>query len=294
MPTTDDAAAKHTDVPGDLLAPEPQHHLRSDEEEMESLPARGGRAQEAFGHIVWPVLGFLALIAIWEIIVLVAGIARDILPAPATVAGDLASQWPLLAHNALATLKEILLGFALAVLIGVPIAMGVAFSRTLERLLYPLIVVSQAIPKIVVAPLLILWFGFGMTSNLLVAMLVAVFPIIVNTALGLTEIDPDVLRLAKVMGGSSSRTFRKIRLPAALPSTFAGLKMAITFATLGAVAGELVAGQSGLGYVVNFASGNDNAGLSFASIIVLSVIGVALFYLVVLAERLTIRWRPTR
>jgi NitT/TauT family transport system permease protein len=239
----------------------------------------------------FPLLGFVILIAVWECVVLAKLLPADVLPTPWSVAADLGRQWSLLQSNALVTLKEIFIGFAASIVIGIPVGAAIAFSRTLSRIIYPIIIVSQAVPKIVVAPLFVLWFGFGSTSNILVAVLVAIFPVIVNTTLGLSEIDPDYIRLAKVMGGNAYRTFWKVRLPDALPSIFSGLKLAITFATLGAVAGELIAGQVGLGYLINFGSGNLDAQLTFAAIVVLSVIGVILFYLVVLAERLSIRGR---
>jgi NitT/TauT family transport system permease protein len=240
----------------------------------------------------WACAGFVLLVAAWQVVVVFARLPADIVPAPASVADQLVRHWAILASNAWVTLQEILLGFVIAVSCGVIVAIGIAFSRTVERLLYPLIVVSQAIPKIVVAPLFLLWFGFGLTTNVLVAMLVAIFPVIVNTTLGLTAIDRDLIRLARVMGGSRARVFLKMRLPYAMPSIFAGLKLAITFATLGAVAGELVAGQAGLGYIVTFASGSLDAALSFAAIVVLSVLGVLLFYAVVAVERVVLGWRP--
>ncbi len=257
-------------------------------------PARrsGSRAKAVVTQVGWACAGFVLLIVIWQLVVIVAHLPADIVPAPASVAEQLVGHWATLATNAWVTLQEILVGFVLAVACGVIVAIGIAFSRTVERLLYPLIVVSQAIPKIVVAPLFLLWFGFGLTTNVLVAMLVAIFPVIVNTTLGLTAIDRDFIRLARVMGGNRRRVFVKMRLPYAMPSIFAGLKLAITFATLGAVAGELVAGQAGLGYIVTFASGSLDAALSFAAIVVLSVLGVVLFYAVVAVERVVLGWRP--
>jgi ABC-type nitrate/sulfonate/bicarbonate transport system permease component len=255
------------------------------------LPA-GDRWRAATIRVAWALVGFALLIVIWEVVVLLAHLPADTLPKPAAVARELGNEWHPLYTNALVTLREILIGFALAIAIGIPLATVIAFSRPLQQLLYPMIVVAQAVPKIVVAPLFVLWFGFGVTSNVLVAMLVAIFPIIVDTELGLTEVDRDSIRLATVMGGNHRRIFWKVRFPAALPSVFAGLKLAITFATLGAIAGELVAGQKGLGYIVNSASGNLNASLSFAAIVVMSVMGVVLFYCVVGLEHLTIRWKP--
>jgi NitT/TauT family transport system permease protein len=252
------------------------------------------RSRELISRISWPIIGILLILAVWQLLVLWTNLPRDTLPEPAAVAQSFVDNWGAIAANSFVTLKEILIGFVLAVVLGIPVAIGIAFNPILDRLLYPLIVMSQAVPKIIVAPLFLLWFGFGITTNVLVAMLIAIFPVIVNTVLGFEAIDQDLIRLARVMGGNGKRIFWKIRIPAAMPSIFAGLKLAITFATLGAVAGELVAGQAGLGYLVNFASGNLNAGLSFAAIVALSVIGVVLFYFIVAAEFFAVRGRPAK
>jgi NitT/TauT family transport system permease protein len=147
---------------------------------------------------------------------------------------------------------------------------------------------------VAIAPLFLIWFGFGGRTNAILALSTAVFPVVINTALGLTEINRDLIRLGRVMGGSPLRVFWYIRLPAALPSIFAGLKVSITLATIGAIVGELVAGQEGLGYLAQYAAGQLKTNYTFACIVVLSLLGVALFYLMVYIEGAVIRWRPPR
>lgn len=240
----------------------------------------------------WPLLGFMLVFAIWELVVQFSRLPSFILPGPVAVLIEIFNQRALLWEHSLVTLTEILIGFFLSIVVGFPIAIAIAFSRTLERMLYPLLVVSQAVPKVAVAPLFLIWFGFGQTLNALLALLVAVFPVIINSALGLTEINPDLVRLGRVMGGNAWRVFWRVRFPTALPSIFAGLKLSITLATIGAVVGELVAGQSGLGYLAQFAAGQLQTTRTFACIAVLSFWGVVLFYGVVVIESLAIRWKP--
>jgi len=177
-------------------------------------------------------------------------------------------------------------------LIGIPVAIAIAFSRVVERLVYPMLVVSQAIPKVAIAPILLIWFGFGTVTNVVLAVSLAVFPIIINFALGLGQIDNDYIRLGRVMGASRTRLFWRIRLPNALPSLLAGMKLAITFASIGIVVGEFFAGSEGLGYVAQAAAGVLNTSLTFAAIVVLSLITVVLFYAVALVEAIALRGRP--
>jgi NitT/TauT family transport system permease protein len=169
-------------------------------------------------------------------------------------------------------------------------AVAITFVPVVQKLFYPILVATQAVPKVAVAPLFLVWFGFGETPKFAMAALIAVFPIIIDTAVGLRAIDPDMIRLAKSMRAGSLKTFWKVRLPIALPNIFAGLKMAMTFAVIGAVVGEFVAGTSGLGYLIQSATGNMQTTVAFASIVLLSLIGIALFYIVEAFERIFLPW----
>ena len=238
-------------------------------------------------------LGCLSVVSVallWEFALKIFPIQSYLLPPPTEIAAAMAGQFGLQMQHALVTLREILVGFALAVLIGVPIAIAMTFVPVFEKLFYPILVATQAIPKVAVAPLFLVWFGFGEAPKYAMATVIAVFPVIIDTAVGLRAIDPDMVRLAKSMRAGSVRTFWKVRLPIALPSIFAGLKMAMTFSVIGAVVGEFVAGQSGLGYLIQAATGSLQTNVAFASIVLLSLIGIVLFFLVEGCERLFVPW----
>ncbi len=257
---------------------------------VEAIGASRLRASpELFLQVVWALVATGVVVGLWQLVVVVANAPEVILPSPMVVAKVIASNFALLWRHTLVTLREILLGYGIAVVVGVLVAVALVSSRVLERIVYPLLIMTQAVPKVAIAPLFLIWFGYGLKPNVLMAAVVAVFPIIINTALGLAEINPNYLRLGRVMGSNSWRLFWRIRFPEALPSILAGLKLAITFATIGAVVGELIAGQEGLGYLTQFASGQLNTPLTFAALVVLSVLGVVLFYAVWALERAVIR-----
>jgi NitT/TauT family transport system permease protein len=242
--------------------------------------------------LAWSLGGFAIILVAWQIVVVAGKLPEVLLPGPIAVFDEIIAIHDVLLKNGLVTLREIVIGFGLAILVGFPLAIAIAFSRPLERLLYPVLIVSNAVPKVAIAPLFLIWFGFGGKTNAVLALLTAVFPVVINTALGLSELNPDLVKLGRVMGGSSLRVFWYIRLPAALPSIFAGLKVSITLATIGAIVGELVAGQEGLGYLAQYAAGQLKTNYTFACIVVLALLGVVLFYLMVYLEQITIRWKP--
>jgi NitT/TauT family transport system permease protein len=238
-------------------------------------------------------LGCVSIVSVallWQLAVTIFPIPSYLLPSPTEIGSVMVSHFGLQMTHALVTVREILLGFALAVLIGVPIAVAITFLPVFEKLFYPILVATQAIPKVAVAPLFLVWFGFGESPKVAMATVIAVFPIIIDTAVGLRAIDPDMVRLAKSMRAGSLRTFWKVRLPIALPNIFAGLKMAMTFAVIGAVVGEFVAGQSGLGYLIQAATGSLQTTVAFASIVLLSLIGIVLFFIVEALERVFVPW----
>ena len=243
---------------------------------------------------VYPWLAMLLLVASWEGLVRLFQVPQWLLPAPSAIAGEFSARPAMFLSHALVTSGEIVLGFALSVLIGVPLAIAMAYSRVFERTLYPILVSSQAVPKVAVAPLLNVWFGFGTPPKVIVAFLIAFFPIVIDTLVGLRAVEPEMLHLARSMGASAWQTFVKIRLPRALPSVFAGLKVAITLAVVGATVGEFVAADKGLGYVLMMASGEMNSRLLFAGIIALTAIGVVFFFLIESLERWLMPWRTSR
>lgn len=252
------------------------------------------QARAALLQQVVPWATILGLVAVWEVSARVFGIPQWLLPAPSAIIGELIAKPGMFAYHALVTAGEIVLGFLLSVIVGIPLAFGIAYSRVFERTLYPILVASQAVPKVAIAPLLIVWFGFGTLPKVIVAFLIAFFPIVIDTVVGLRSVQPEMLHLARSMGASGWQTFRKIRLPKALPSIFAGLKVAITLAVVGAIVGEFVAADRGLGYMLMIASGEMNSRMLFAAIIVLTLIGVAFFLLIEILERWCIPWHGTR
>jgi NitT/TauT family transport system permease protein len=211
------------------------------------------------------------------------------MPSPGEVAREMYRSRHLLWRGALTTFKEVLIGFAIACGVAFPIGIAIAFSRILARLIYPLIVASQSVPVVAIAPLFLVWFGFGILPKVLVAALIAFFPIVIATVAGLRVIDEFMLHMARASGAPRFRIFRKIRVPIALPNIFSGLKLAITFSVIGAVVGEFVAGTSGLGYIVQNAEGNQQTGLAFAAIVLLGAVSLCLFYLVEAVEHRMIK-----
>lgn len=239
---------------------------------------------------IYPAAAILCSIAIWQVSIWTLAIPTYLLPPPLGVAERIASDLKFLAYHSWITTLETVGGFFLSILIGIPLGIVLVWSRTLERAIMPLLVVSQAFPKVAVAPLIIIWFGLGLLPKVLIAFSVAFFPIVVSTIAGMRAVDSDLTDLARSMQASSLKTFLKIRLPFAMPQIFSGLKVGIAFATVGAVVGEWVGAESGLGYLLLSANANLDTTLLFAVLVALMVIGLVLYYAVELAERLMIPW----
>ena len=243
---------------------------------------------------VYPLAALACAVIAWDLAVRLFAIKPFILPPPLAVVDVIASDFPHLMRNGWVTLQEVLAGFALSVLVGVPLALAIASWPLAEKTLYPLLVGSLAVPKIAIAPLFIIWLGFGIAPKILMAFLISLFPIVIDTAIGLRSIEIEKLYLARSMGATRWQTFFRIRLPNAMPSIFGGLKLAITFAVTGAVVGEFIGTDRGLGRLIVVANGNlDTAGL-FAAIVVLTVMAVALFLVVGVIERFVVRWHVSQ
>jgi NitT/TauT family transport system permease protein len=239
-------------------------------------------------NILYPFGVVSALLVAWEAGARFFAVPVFLLPPPSAIALSFIENWSLLLFHGWITTAEILLGFALSILVGIPLALAIFLWPTFSRSILPLLVSTQAMPKVAVAPLFLVWFGFGLLPKVLIAFLIAFFPVVINTAVGLASIEPEKIYLARSMGFGASATFFKIRLPNALPAIFGGLKISITLAVVGAVVGEFVGGDAGLGYLLMVANGSMDTQLLFAGIIALTVLGVALFLLIELAERLAI------
>ena len=233
---------------------------------------------------------FLLLLSAWQVAGPVFGIRAYLLPPPSSVvraALDFSIPW--YSHIAITTL-EIIGGFALAGAVGVLLGVAVAWSPVIARALVPFLVFVNTLPKVAVAPLFLLWLGYGLVPNMLIAALIGFFPVVINTAVGLTQVDDDLLDLGRVFGAPRWKVFLKIRLPNALPYVLSALKITATAAVVGAVVGEFVASQSGLGMVIVNAQTNLNTPVAFAALVWISVVGLALYGAVSLAARWFAPW----
>ena len=242
------------------------------------------------GEALVPVGTILGALALWEAATRVFRIPRFIMPAPSAI---LAEGWEwryrFIGHSWV-TLYETLGGFALSIAVGVPLAVLIVYSPLMKSALYPLIVLAQSVPKIAIAPVLLLILGYGEFPKIIVAFLVAFFPVVVDTATGLAATPPELLDLSRSYRASPFKTFLKVRLPMALPFFFAGAKVAITLSVIGAVVGEFVGSDKGLGYIILSATSYWKTELAFSAMILLSVMAILLFGAVSLAERILCPW----
>ncbi len=243
---------------------------------------------ERISAIVYPALVMVALIGAWEAASRVFGVPQFLLPPPTVVAASMHEHSNLLIKESLLTSAEIGLGFLLSIVVGVPLAFAIFLWPPFARAVYPLLIASQAVPKVAVAPLFLVWFGFGLLPKVLIAFLIAFFPVVINTAIGLASIEREKVYLAQSMGLGPMATFFKIRLPNALPSIFAGLKISITLAVVGAVVGEFVGGQGGLGHLLLVANGSMDTALLFGGIVALTFLGVVFFGIIAVVERMVL------
>lgn len=233
----------------------------------------------------------LVLLVLWELLARASGVRPIVLPLPSAVLVELGAEWRwYLGHAAYTTLTT-LAGFVLSVLGGVLIGTAVASSRRCERFVYPLVVALNSVPKVAVAPLFVIWMGTGAEPKIAIAFLIAVFAIIVDTLHGLRSVPQDVLDVARVLKGRPLAVFWKVRLPGALPSIAAGMKVAISLALVGAIVGEFVSSQRGLGYVIMSAQGTFDTVRVFAALLLLALIGLVLYGALVWAERRLTPWR---
>jgi NitT/TauT family transport system permease protein len=256
----------------------------------EPRDAIAGSAPPWVAPYLYPVVTIAGIVAAWQAFTRLAGISRLLLPAPTDIAATFVTSLPLLVRMSAITAAEFLLGFALSVIVGIPLGALLVYARPVELAVYPLIVASQTVPKAAIAPIFVVWLGAGMTSKILIAFTVAFFPIVIDTAVGLRSAPPEVVNVVRSMGASPFQVFRFVRFPNALPNIFGGLKVASTLAVIGAIVGEFVSAETGLGYLVLVANGELNTSLVFASVVTLSILGVVFYFLLELLERMVIRW----
>jgi NitT/TauT family transport system permease protein len=232
----------------------------------------------------------VSMLTVWEVAIAIFKPPTYLLPAPSAIAKDLVVYWPILFKEAGVTTYEILLGFFLSVVVAAPLAVLLSYSKPFERSIYPLIVGSQTIPKVALAPLFLAWFGFGIVPKIVIVVLVTFFPILIDAVVGLKSLSPQMLNLARSMGSTPFQIFWRFQLPNALPNVFAGMKVASTLAVIGAIVAEFVGADSGLGYTLIVAISNLDAAREFSAILVLSVIGIVFFAAIEYLERLSIPW----
>ena len=254
---------------------------------------RSGWQRVLFSAWMRPILLVAILLVVWDLVIRLFRIPPYLIPAPEAVVRQLVAEWPKLWRETLVTTYATLGGFALSIAFGIPMALLIAYSRTIESFVYPLLVFSQSVPKIAIAPLFVVWFGFGIIPKVICAFMLGFFPVVVSTVMGFKSVDPDMIDLARSMKAGRLATFLRISFPQALPSIFAGLKVSVTLAVVGAVVGEFVGSNSGIGYLLQIANGNFDLPLMFAALTVLSGVGVLLFVAVDLVERLTIPWHAS-
>lgn len=270
--------------------------MSTDIEDLEARVQRSRAVRERRSRIsavLYPVAAIASALLLWELATRALAIPPYLLPSPSAIARVMYEKHALLLNHGLVSTTEIVLGFLLSIVVGIPLALATVLSPLFARSVYPLVVSSQAVPKMAIAPLFIVWFGFGLLPKVLIAFLIAFFPIVINTVVGLASIEPEKIHLARSMGLGRGATFLKIRLPHALPSIFGGLKIAITLAVVGAVVGEFVGGDAGLGYLLLAANGTMDTPLLFAGLVGLTLIGVVLFLLIELAERFAVPWHAS-
>lgn len=242
---------------------------------------------------VLPFVGIGLFLLIWEVAVNVTDVPSYLLPKPTEIWNTMLESMERLWDHSLVTAYEMILGYFLAIGVAVPLAIFITSSPTFDRFITPILLFFQTVPKIAIAPLFLVWFGVGILPKVLVAFLISFFPIIIDTAVGLRSVTPDMIDLARSMGATQYQIFIRFRLPTSLPYLFSGLKVAATLAVVGAVVGEFVGADKGLGYLLLVSNSNLQTALTFAVIVALTAQGLILFYLIQFIENILIPWHIT-
>jgi putative hydroxymethylpyrimidine transport system permease protein len=240
--------------------------------------------------VIAVLLGAWELAAQWDLTSNALNIEDFLVPAPSDIAQSLWQDRSLLESNAWVTLKEVLLGFAIAAVAGIAFALLIHLSEVARRAVYPLLIGSQTIPIVILAPILVVWFGFGLTPKLVIVALICFFPITVNTLDGLRSVDPDLIKMMRALGAGRFQRLWRVEAPSALPYAFSGAKVAVSVSVIGAVFAEYVGSSDGLGHLINQAQAQLLTARSFAAVVVLSAMAISLFALVSWIERRVVTW----
>jgi len=257
---------------------------------LPSSTLSGAALRARFIQWMAPIAAVAAFLLLWALCVRVFRIPDYLLPAPQDVVLRMIKEWRLLMSNAAYTLVSVLVGFAASVLIAVPLACSIVLSRSIERIITPFLVMSQTIPKVAIAPILVVWLGFGILPKIAIVFLISFFPIVVSAVTGLKSVESDMIDLVRSMGAGTRKIMLRVRAPAALPQMFAGFKIAICLAVVGAIVGEFVGSDRGLGFLLLTSTGSLDGTLVWATLFVLIAMGMILFGIVLKLERLAIPW----
>jgi NitT/TauT family transport system permease protein len=257
----------------------------------EPLAAPAGKAAR-FDNVLPAVALSVAVLLLWEAAVWLFKIPTFVLPAPSAILASLVENRFKLAVAGEATSLEVLFGFLLAAVVGIAVALVIVRFERFGRALYPLIVLFQNVPKVALAPIFVLWFGYGLVPKVVLIVVIAFFPVSIDMLAGLQSVDPSFVSLMRSVGASNGKILMRVRIPHSLPHLMAGLKVAITFSVIGAIVGEFSGASEGLGYVIQFASTQLDTPQIFAALLVVSVLGLVFYYAVELAERLLVPWAP--
>jgi NitT/TauT family transport system permease protein len=238
------------------------------------------------------VILLLVTIVLWEAAVRIFSISSFTVPAPSEIAKSLVAQWGTLMQAMMVTAGEILFGFLVSVLVGIALALVIVRFDWLGRALYPLVVLFQNVPKVALAPIFILWFGYGLAPKIGLILVIAFFPVTLSMLAGMQSVDRSLLSLMNSVGASPTQILFRIRVPHSLPSLMAGTKIAATLSVIGAIVGEFAGASDGLGYVIQFASTQLDTPLVFAALLLVSVLGIAFYYAAEILERIVVPWAP--
>ena len=239
------------------------------------------------------IITLVSIIVLWEVLLNIFNIPPYLIPKPTDIVEAAYSRPINWAEHTWATLIETLLGFSIGALLGIISAITIVYSKLMEKILYPILLFAQVIPKVAVAPILVVWFGFGLAPKIAIAVVISFFPVVVNTMIGLRLLEQDLVDLAVSLRATSWQIFQKLRFPNSLPYLFGGLKISITMSLVGAIVAEFVTSQRGLGYLVNFANTFMDTPLMFVGVVILSVMGGALYLIIMIVERILMPWHVT-
>lgn len=249
-----------------------------------------GSLKVAFVQYSQTIIGVLVLIGLWESGCRIFDVPTWLLPPPSSIFVEGYEILPILPKHLMATLFAVLGGFILSIIVGIPLAVMITYSPLLRRIIYPIILMLQSVPKVAIAPILLLWVGYGLRSGIVIASTVAFFPIVISTAAGLQSIDKELLELTRSLDANKLKVFLKVRMPWAMPHIFSGFKVAITLAVIGAIVAEFIGADTGLGYLILANSGALKTSVVFFVLLILSVLGILLFHVVEITERMVCPW----